>query len=77
MVIPDEYAQYCDEFAKLLFELETMWYSHLELVKEAKHGILVSSANARPVHSVPYRAERKGLKFEKNEITKLLKVEVI
>lgn len=54
--ISDNYAQYRAKIIETVPELETMWAGHLGQIKTAKPRIELSYADAKPIHSEPYRA---------------------
>lgn len=73
----DDYAQYLFKFVKMLSKFEILLDSHLQWVKAALDRIEISSPEAQPIHSAPYRAKPRAHQLEKNEITQMLEPEVI
>lgn len=61
----------------MLEQFQSMWDGRLGTIKAAKHRIELTPPNARPIHSVPYRAGPVARTFEKTEIDRLLRMDVI
>lgn len=71
------FTQTTADLFKMLSKFGTTWHGHLEQNKAAQLRIRVSSADGRQIPLAPYRANPKACKYEKNEIVKMLKLEVI
>lgn len=56
----------------MLSEFHHTWNCHLAHITTVKNRIKLLKLSTQPVHSAPYRAGPKTLKFEKAEIDKIL-----
>ena len=61
----------------MLSEFAEMWDGQLGTITAAKHRIDLDPPDSIPIHSVPYRAGPKAREFEKQEIQKMLSMNVI
>lgn len=62
---------------KMIFELESMGDGHLDGVRTAKHRIKWLPKDTLPVYSATFPAGPKAWEIQKNEIAKMLQLEVI
>lgn len=53
-----------------------MWDGRLGKVQKVKHSIKTDPEDTRPIKSAPYRAGPKGRELEKEEIEKLVSMNV-
>lgn len=75
--ISPKYDEYRPQIINMLEEFQSMRDGNLGTIKAAKHRVELTPPNARPIHSVPYRAGLKARTFEKTEIDRLLRTDVI
>lgn len=75
--IADAYFQFKDELMEILSDLESMWGGYLGEINVAKKQIELYLADAKQIHSAPYREGLKSRKFEKKKIEKMLSDKVI
>lgn len=75
--VGQSYDGYRQEIIKMLQEYKDMWDGRLGQLGIAKHRIVLTSTDIWPINFVPYRAGRKEREFEKMEIDKMIRMNVI
>lgn len=61
----------------MLEEFQSIWDGQLDQINMLEHRIYLESQKNRPVCSVTYRTGTKETEFEKNNISKIIKICVI
>ena len=72
-----KYAEFKEPFLDMMSNFSDMWDGRLGTITAAKHRIDLDPVDSRPIHSAPYRAGPKAREFEKQEIQKMLAMNVI
>lgn len=73
----EKYAQCREEFLSMSSNFQSIWDGHLGYIPATKHRLKLPEKHTDPVHSAPNWARSKMRNFEKLEIGKMLKQNVI
>lgn len=76
LAIGNKYEQHHPKSLNFLEKFADIWDGHLGRITTAKHSIVLTSKNFRPVHSAPYSAEPTARQFAATDINKMLQENV-
>lgn len=71
-----EFNTYCTKYINILEQFQAAWDGHLQQINTGPHRVELSSPEGRPIHVVPYHADQEAREAEKEEIDRMLAIQV-
>lgn len=77
LTFTDDCFAYCNRFLSICEQFESMLDEKIDWIKAVQHRIELNKKDGRPIHSAPYRFDKKAREFEKPETDRMLSMDVI
>lgn len=76
-MVPEEKLMYHEKFISILEQFESMWAGNYGLIKAVQPRIELTKKHGQRTHSAPYWADPKAREFKKQEVDRMLAMNVI